>query len=190
MSLETYSLILTLGSIGIFLGLLLCSVLYFVASRVREHIHTHPYNRYIASLCVLATVSVIGSLIYQLVYQTPVCELCWWQRIFLYPTVIITAVALWFKTKETHVTVAVLSSLGLFYALYHYYYHFQGFVLGNKLTLPCSFGGLLPACTSSPILVFGFVTIPFMGIMVFGSLLMLTGFAYAVYRRESNTRNR
>ena len=33
--------------------------------------------------------------------------------------------------------------------------------------------------TSSPILVFGFATIPFMGIMVFGSMLILTGLAHS-----------
>lgn len=139
------------------------------------------------AIAVIAIVSVVGSLIYQLVYETPVCELCWWQRIFLYPVAIIAPVALWYKTRETHVTVAVLSAFGLWYALYHYYYHFQGFVLGNKLTLPCSYGGLMPACTDSPILVFGFATIPFLGIMVFGSFLMLAGLAYATLRRTSGT---
>jgi hypothetical protein len=92
---------------------------------------------------------------------------------------VIALVAFWFKTREAHVTVAILAAFGLFYASYHYYYHFQGFVLGNKLTIPCSYGGLLPACTSSPILVFGFVTIPFMAIMIFGSLLILSFFAYS-----------
>jgi disulfide bond formation protein DsbB len=118
------------------------------------------------------------------VYQTPVCELCWWQRIFLYPTSVITLVALWFKTRETHVTVAILSALGLYIACYHYYYHFQGYVLGKTLSIPCSFGGLLPACTNSPILVFGFVTIPFMGIMIFASLLILTFCAFTTQRTK------
>lgn len=185
MTLDAYSTLLVSGSIGIFVVLTLSCVMYFTSRRVRGLIQQIPYERYILALAVLSSVSIVGSLIFQLVYETPVCELCWWQRIFLYPVSVITLVALWFRARETHVTVAILSAFGLWYALYHYYYHFQGFVLGNKLTLPCSYGGLMPACTDSPILVFGFATIPFMGIMVFGSILMLSGLAYAALRRAS-----
>lgn len=185
MTLDAYSTLLVSGSIAIFVALAGTCAMYLVSRTMRARIQQIPYERYIAALAVLSIVSIVGSLIFQLVYETPVCELCWWQRIFLYPVSVITLVALWFRTRETHVTVAILSAFGLWYALYHYYYHFQGFVLGNKLTLPCSYGGLMPACTDSPILVFGFATIPFMGIMVFGSILMLSGLAYAALRRAS-----
>jgi disulfide bond formation protein DsbB len=177
MTLDAYSTVLVLGSIGLFVGLLIALVGYAVSSKLRSHILGHPYERYIAVLAVISILSIIGSLIFQLVYETPVCELCWWQRIFLYPVSVITLVALWFKTRETHVTVGILSAFGLWYALYHYYFHFQRFVLGNTLTLPCSYGGLMPACTDSPILIFGFATIPFLGIMVFGSMLIVVWFA-------------
>lgn len=185
MTLDVYSTLLVSGSIAMFGALVGACVMYLVSRTMRARIQKIPYERYIAALAVLSIVSVAGSLIYQLVYMTPVCELCWWQRIFLYPISVITLVALWFRTRETHVTVGILSAFGLWYALYHYYYHFQGFVLGNKLTLPCSYGGLMPACTDSPILVFGFATIPFMGIMVFGSMLMISGLAYFTSRRIS-----
>lgn len=187
MTLDTYSTILVLGSIGLFLGLVLSLIGYALSPRVRAHLLSHSYERYIAALAVISVLSIVGSLIFQLVYETPVCELCWWQRIFLYPVSVITLVALWYRTRETHVTVAILSVFGLWYALYHYYYHFQGFVLGNKLTLPCSYGGLMPACTDSPILIFGFATIPFMGIMIFGSMLMLAWLAYVRTRSENSS---
>lgn len=177
MTLDVYSTVLVLGSIGLFAGLLVALVGYAVSSKIRSHILGHPYERYIATLAVVSILSIVGSLIFQLVYETPVCELCWWQRIFLYPVSVITLVALWFKTRETHMTVAILSAFGLWYALYHYYFHFQRFVLGNTLTLPCSYGGLMPACTDSPILIFGFATIPFLGIMVFGSMLIVAWLA-------------
>ncbi len=185
MTLDAYSTLLVSGSIAIFVAFAGTCAMYLVSRTMRARVQQIPYERYIAALAVLSIVSIVGSLIFQLVYETPVCELCWWQRIFLYPVSVITLVALWFRTRETHVTVAILSAFGLWYALYHYYYHFQGFVLGNKLTLPCSYGGLMPACTDSPILVFGFATIPFMGIMVFGSMLMLSVLAYTALRKAS-----
>ena len=184
MSLDAYSTILALGSIVLFATLVLAWVGYAVAPKVRTHLLSHSYERYLTAIAAIGVASVIGTLIFQLAYETPVCELCWWQRIFLYPIPVIALVALWYKAKESHVTIAILSGFGLWYALYHYYYHFQRFVLGNTLTLPCSYGGLMPACTDSPILIFGFATIPFLGIMIFGSFLMLSGFAFAALRKS------
>lgn len=187
MTLELYSTILVSGSIAMFVALAGVCVMYTLSRTVRERVQQVRYERYVAVLALVSILSIVGSLIYQLVYETPVCELCWWQRIFLYPVSVITLVALWYKTRETHVTVAILSVFGLFYALYHYYYHFQRFVLGNTLTLPCSYGGLLPACTDSPILIFGFATIPFLGIMVFGSMLALSFLAHRALKHPVTT---
>lgn len=184
MTLEYYSTLLTLGLFGMFGIVAVSGILYFVVPKVRDHIRTHSYAHFLAAIGLISAASIVGALIYQLAYLTPVCELCWWQRIFLFPISVIAGVALWYKTKEAHITIAILSALGLFYALYHYYYHFQGLVLGNTLALPCSSGGLLPACTDSPILIFGFVTIPFMGILVFGSMLILALFAHMKLKRD------
>ncbi|KND51835.1 MAG: disulfide bond formation protein DsbB [Parcubacteria bacterium C7867-001] len=185
MSLEQYSIFLTLGLFGMFGLVVISAVLYFLIPKVRNHIRSHSYANFLAAIGLISVASIIGALTYQLVYLTPVCELCWWQRIFLFPIGVIAAVALWYKTREAHVTIAILSAIGLFYACYHYYYHFQGLVLGNTLSLPCSFVGLLPACTNSPILTFGFVTIPFMGILVFSSMLILAAFAHMKAKRDA-----
>jgi len=186
MTLDAYSTILVLGSIALFVALTVAWIGYAFSPRVRAHLLWHSYERYLTAIAAIGVASVIGTLIFQLAYETPVCELCWWQRIFLYPIPVIAAVALWHKTREAHVTIAILSGFGLWYALYHYYYHFQRFVLGNTLTLPCSYGGLMPACTDSPILIFGFATIPFLGIMIFSSFVMLAGFANVAMRRGNN----
>jgi len=185
MTLDAYSTILAVGSIALFGALVLAWLGYVFVPNVRAHLLSHSYERYLGAIAAVAIASVVGTLVFQLAYATPVCELCWWQRIFLYPIAVIAPVALWYKTRETHVTIAILSGFGLWYALYHYYYHFQRFVLGNTLTLPCSYGGLMPACTDSPILIFGFATIPFLGIMVFGSVLMLSALAFVVLRKSA-----
>ncbi len=177
MSLDLYSLFLSIGALVISSSVIVIVVAVLSRSRYRDKIMQIDYERWLIAIGSIAILTTITSLIYQFVYKTPVCELCWWQRIFLYPIEIITLVAVWKKTKEAHITVAILAAIGLFFASYHYYYHFQGFVLGNKLTLPCSYGGLLPACTDSPILVFGFITIPFMGILIFVAVLLLAWIA-------------
>lgn len=173
MTLEAYSIILVVGSIVLFLGTVGIGILALISPNIRTQLARIGYERHLAALAIISIVSIVGSLIYQLAYETPVCELCWWQRIFLYPVSIIALVALWYRTREAHVTIGILAFLGFLIASYHYYYHFQRFVLGNELSLPCSYGGLLPACTDSPILIFGFATIPFLGIMVFGTLIVI-----------------
>ena len=184
MTLDQYSTLLVSGSIALFVVAVGCAIAVLISPQTRARLTKIDYTWYIAALAAISVVSIIGSLIFQLTYETPVCELCWWQRIFLYPVSVISLVALWYKTREAHVTIGILSLFGLWYASYHYYYHFQGFVLGNKLTLPCSYGGLMPACTDSPILVFGFATIPFMGIMVFGSMFAIALLAHLASRAQ------
>lgn len=185
MTLDQYSVLLTVGLFALFGILIVSAALYLLVPGIKKHIQSHSYANFLAALGLVSATSIAGALIYQLVYLTPVCELCWWQRIFLFPISIIALVALWYRTKEAHITIAILSAFGLFYAAYHYYYHFQGLVLGNTLALPCSSGGLLPACTDSPILTFGFVTIPFMGILVFSSMLILALFAHTRAKRDA-----
>ncbi|KND47146.1 MAG: disulfide bond formation protein DsbB [Parcubacteria bacterium C7867-004] len=187
MTLDQFSALLSIGLLAISGTVLIGTVLYFLVPSVRRHVERHTYRQFIAVLGLLSAASIVGALIYQLAYLTPVCELCWWQRIFLFPISVIAGVAYWYKTKEAHITIGILALFGLFYASYHYYYHFQGLVLGNTLALPCSSGGLLPACTDSPILTFGFVTIPLMGILVFGSMLILAAFAHVAAKREQRT---
>lgn len=184
MSLESYSVLVSLGLFALTGVMLVCTALYACMPAFRRHVHSHSYRALYGAIAGIVLLAIGGALVYQLAYLTPVCELCWWQRIFLFPIAIIALVAAWYRTKEAHVMVGILAVLGLFYAVYHYYYHFQGLVLGNVLALPCSSGGLLPACTDSPILTFGFVTIPFMGILVFTNLLLLAFFVHQKARYE------
>lgn len=186
MSLDFYSLLLSIGSLVIFASTITLVIVMLCSTRYREKIMQIDYEKWLIIIGSIAILSTIASLAYQFIYKTPVCELCWWQRIFLYPIEIITLIAVWKKTKESHITVAILAAIGLFFASYHYYYHFQAFVLGNKLTMPCSYGGLLPACTDSPILVFGFITIPLMGVLVFGAILLLAWIAHQKLTRDTN----
>lgn len=173
MTLDQYSSLLVVGSSGLFALLVVIAMLSFVSSSIRDRLNLVPYHWYIGAIATASIAAILGSLVFQLVYETPVCELCWWQRIFLYPISVIALVALWYRSRETHITIAILSALGLWYAGYHYYFHFQRFVLGNTLSLPCSYGGLMPACTDSPILIFGFATIPFLAMAVFATILIL-----------------
>ncbi len=185
MNLDQFATFLTICSTLLFLGVVGVTIASFASAKIKQKLVSLGYTKYVIALAVVASLATLGSLTFQLVYNAPVCELCWWQRIFMYPMVVITLVSLWRKAKEAHIMTGILSLFGLWYASYHYYYHFKGFVLGQKLTLPCSYGGLMPACTDSPILIFGFSTIPFMSVMAFGSILALSFLAYVALKGQS-----
>ncbi len=120
---------------------------------------------------IFSTLSVLA---YQFIYYTPVCDFCWWQRIFMFPIDAIILWAIYFKKKDIEFLTLLLSLGGGLIAAYHYYFHYQNIVLGNKIDMACSVVGLTPSCTESSILVFGFITIPLMAILAFSAISILS----------------
>jgi disulfide bond formation protein DsbB len=171
LSLNEFSILMSLSSAWLFF----CTLVIFVYSYTRrgtELLRSFGYMYIMIVIGTIASASVAGALFYQLYYMTQICELCWWQRIFMFPLPVIAAVGFWYKERSTHISLGILALLGTFYAAYHYYYHYRGLVLGQQVALPCSSGGLLPACTDSPILTFGFSTIPLMALFAFVSIVV------------------
>ena len=168
MSLDLYSYLLSISVLTLGTIALLTLIGYIGSSQMRTKIQDIPYFHFVKLIGFLAIFSTIWVMIYQLYYELAVCELCWWQRIFMFPIDIIVLVSLYYKTKTNHVIIGIFAAFGTFFAGYHYYYHFRGWVLGEIVSLPCSVGGLLPACADNHgILQFGFITIPFMALVIF-----------------------
>jgi disulfide bond formation protein DsbB len=92
----------------------------------------------------------------------PPCVLCWYQRICMYPLVVVTTVGLLHRDARAASYAWPLVIAGLAVAVYHnlLYYH----VIPESIT-PCAQG---VSCTDRQIEWLGFITIP---------LLSLTGFA-------------
>ncbi len=93
------------------------------------------------------------------------CPLCWWQRVFLYPQVIIFALALW-KGISFRLLSIVFSALGLGVALYHH--ALQMLPAG---ALPCPATG--PSCSQITLLEYGYITYPLMAATLFAFLIAL-----------------
>jgi disulfide bond formation protein DsbB len=108
-----------------------------------------------------ATASMAGSLFFSNVLHFPPCVLCWYQRIAMYPLVVILAVGLIKKDKYLPFYVLPFSIAGGLIAVYHnlLYYH----LLPNSVA-PCEAG---ISCTTKFIEWFGFLTIPFLSLISF-----------------------
>src|SRR5699024_8376374 len=105
---------------------------------------------------IQSLVAVFGSLFYSEVMGYVPCELCWIQRIFMYPLVIIYGVAAFKKEIKMGLSGFFLSAIGLCISVYHY--------LIQKLPALQVVGG---SCGNIPCNVqyvnyFGFITIPFL----------------------------
>jgi disulfide bond formation protein DsbB len=114
--------------------------------------------RHIALLA--AWIATTGSLFISEVIGWPPCELCWYQRILMYPLAIILPVGILRRDRELHWYVLPLSIPGAGVALYHYL-----LIKTDWLPPPeCSAG--IP-CSVDYIDWFGFINIPFMALTAF-----------------------
>lgn len=117
------------------------------------------YVLYIAWMQAL--VATLGSLYYSEIRHFAPCILCWYQRILMYPLVIVIAVGILRKDKKLYHYVLPMSILGWLIAFYH--------VLLQKGFLPeavalCIIGA---SCTVKYTGYFGFITIPLLSLAAF-----------------------
>ena len=92
----------------------------------------------IAPLCAfaIALAAMLGSLYAQYIGYEP-CVLCWWQRIFMYPIVLIIIVGVWRADRAFSAYVLPLSILGGLTALYQTLLYYG--ILSEALA-PCTAG--------------------------------------------------
>lgn len=116
---------------------------------------------------LVATIATVGSLFFSEVMMFPPCVMCWYQRICMYPLVVILLVGL-FPLDTTVTRYAMpLTLIGLFFAIYHNLLYYK--ILPESVQ-PCSQG---VSCTSDYINWFGFITIQFLSLVAFVMVLIL-----------------
>ncbi len=113
-----------------------------------------------------------GSLYFSEVRLFVPCSLCWYQRIMMYPLVILLGVASYRQDREIVRYALPLSVLGGTVSLFHY---LEQKVPGFSAPSLCRMG--VP-CTQEYINWLGFITIPFLALVAFTLItLLLVGVA-------------
>lgn len=105
--------------------------------------------------------AMLGSLYFSEIVGYEPCELCWYQRILMYPIVLILGIAVVKKDLKAAVYSLAFSAIGVLVSLYHY-----GLQKVDFLTDAAPACGRVP-CTGMYINWFGFVTIPFLALTAF-----------------------
>ena len=117
---------------------------------------------------LISLVATLGSLFYSQIAGFTPCELCWLQRIFMYPLVILLGLAL--IKKDSHITdyALSLSVIGGLISLYHNYMYYYN----SGLNVFCILGGKGTSCIKRYVFEFGYVTIPLMAFTAFSLIII------------------
>lgn len=113
------------------------------------------------SAWTMALLASVGSLFFSEVMQLPPCVLCWYQRIAMYPLVIIIGVGIISKDGRLKSYALPLAVSGLAIAIYHNLLYYG--IIPESIT-PCQQG---ISCTSRQIEWLGFITIPLLSLLAF-----------------------
>jgi disulfide bond formation protein DsbB len=123
---------------------------------------------YLLFVCwVLATAATLGSLFFSEVMGLKPCVLCWYQRIFMYPLVVILLVGMFPLDKSVVRYALPLAVIGWFFAVYHYLLY-SGYI--PESMQPCDKDA---SCAEINLELFGFITIPMLSILSYTAIISL-----------------
>jgi disulfide bond formation protein DsbB len=111
---------------------------------------------------IFALTATSGSLFFSEIAHYEPCELCWFQRIFMYPQVILLGIALWKKDTRIYRYIIPLCLIGGSISAYHYTI---STLAKAAATGVCSATG--PSCVVEYFTQYGYITLPMMALTAF-----------------------
>jgi len=157
---EIINKILSVGTIflQIVILVLLINFLFFRSRENKVLLFFKKYTFYLGFLSALGAVAL--SLFYSEIAGFPPCELCWIQRIFLYPQLILFGMELYKRDRSIVDFSIVFAILGSITSIYHIFVE-SGVTSGPACADPSN-GGV--SCAVRYIYEFGYVTMPIMAL--------------------------
>lgn len=110
---------------------------------------------------LIALLATVGSLFFSEVMQFPPCVLCWYQRIAIYPLVLIIGTGIILRDQRMKYYALPVCLSGLLIAIYHNLLYY-GVI--PESAAPCTEGA---SCTETHIEWLGFITIPLLSLAAF-----------------------
>jgi len=138
--------------------------LKFVKNSIFRKIVKYSYHLAL----IVSLTATLGSLFYSEIAGFEPCKLCWFQRILMYPQVILISLAMIKKDRHIADYLSTMSLTGASISLYHYYLQ-----RGGKSLFPCSVVGYSASCTENFVMEFNYITIPVMAATAFGLIIVL-----------------
>jgi disulfide bond formation protein DsbB len=120
-----------------------------------------PFELLAYAAWIIALTATVGSLFFSEVMQLPPCVLCWYQRIAMYPLVLIVGAGIVLRDRRMKYYALPICLIGLTIAIYHNLLYYG--IVPDSIT-PCTQG---ISCTSVQIEWLGFITIPLLSLTAF-----------------------
>ena len=117
---------------------------------------------------LIATTAFCLSLYGSEIQHLPVCSLCWYQRICMYPLTLILGIAAYRNDNSVTLYTLPLAVIGALFALYHYLE--QRFPEVFNVVQFCSAG---VKCSTQHFLWLGFITLPLLSFFSFLAIIVL-----------------
>jgi len=136
------------------------TIIYLIFFRkIKNKLINFLTKRAIPLTFLIALFSTSASLYYSEIARFIPCDLCWLQRIFLFPLVIILGLA-WLKNKDEIIDYSLaLIGVGTIISIYHNYIYY--------LTVPSTFCSITSPCTQVYVTGFNYISIPLMSLTAF-----------------------
>ncbi|WP_246828768.1 disulfide oxidoreductase [Nosocomiicoccus sp. HMSC067E10] len=126
---------------------------------------------------IVSLIATLGSLYFSEIRNYIPCELCWYQRILMYPLTIISLIAIIKNDIKANIYILSMSVFGFLIGIYHY----------SLQKLPAIQDGFNACsdntCTVTYVNYLGFITIPFMSLTAFFIIIILSIFTF---KKEKN----
>lgn len=149
-------------------------IFLFILPNGREHRFTVFFAKHALAFGFIAALGGMAvSLFYSEVAGYTPCNLCWFQRIFLYPQVVLLGMALWKKDARVADYSIALSFIGGIIAAYHSYIQY-----GGPSLIRCSVAN---ACSQRFVFEYGYITLPVMALTVF-TFIIITMVTQKIYK--------
>lgn len=163
---ENVNYLLAAGTILLQVMVIVVAALYIGSRSWRSRI-TGLAGRYgLVVALLIALVATVMSLYYSNILGYAPCNLCWWQRIFIYPQLILLGLGAWRKDRGIIDYSLLLLVIGLLVSLYQVYLQIGGDPLGA-----CGIVGAA-SCTQLYVYEFGYVTIPVMALTSYIAMIV------------------
>ena len=172
---------MTSSTVATFLGLLTLPAMLLIAAsvviaagarvsgslaRARAWLTREIGPNAVMAAWVVSIVATSGSLYFSEGAGFVPCELCWYQRVAMYPLVVVLGVAAFRNSSLVRWYAVPLAGVGALVAIYHY-------ALQRVPALDTGTCAPEAPCTQTWLNEFGFISIPSMALTAFGAILVL-----------------
>lgn len=166
---QTLTYLLALGTVGMQLAVLAALVYRIARGQWLPTAFRAPIARYgLAVAALLPIMAFFMSLWYSEIIGLPVCVLCWFGRVFMYPLAVVLPIAAYRRDVSIVPYALALSVAGMLVTGYHHFYQVG---LAPGALCDALAGG--SDCMTRYVFELGFVTMPLMGFTLFAAVTLL-----------------